>query len=204
MGVLLRNAKKLDGRRFSEREVERFLRYYELVLKWNSRLHLTTIIEPEHFFQRHIFESDLAASVILPSVNQLWDMGTGMGVPGLPVAIMKGDLMVHLVESRLAKVIFLEEVISTLNLNNAAVTNSRIEVLKPLPASSCLIARAVEQMESLIPEMIRIGGECLQIILFGSERFEAIVRAQSPERFQQKTFQIPQTENRIISLERST
>jgi len=202
---LLQNRGGLGSGDFTEQEIRRFLLYYELVLKWNPRLHLTTIIHPEPFLQRHLLESAFAASLLLPSVEQVWDLGTGLGIPGLPIAILRTDLMVSLVEAKRHKAIFLEEVVSSLGLSNVAVVNARIESLDDLPANSCLTARAVEKMESLIPEMIRIGGNCAQMLFLGSEESEQAVRNSATVAFQLKTHPIPRAERRIIfSLNRST
>jgi 16S rRNA G527 N7-methylase RsmG len=68
--VLLREKGRFDGSSFAEIEIEQFLNYYQLVLKWNSRLHLTTLSDPKLFFERHLRESCLAESMLLPEVNQ--------------------------------------------------------------------------------------------------------------------------------------
>src|SRR5262245_31207941 len=77
---------ELQGKSFSEPEIDLLANYYELVLKWNNRLHLTTLIRPQEFFNRHILESSFAESLILPSVNQFWDIGSGLGVPGMIIS----------------------------------------------------------------------------------------------------------------------
>lgn len=166
---LLRNSQRSIGTEFSDLERERLLEYYRLVLKWNPRLHLTTLTEPPQFFQRHILESDFAEGFISSRVEQVWDLGTGLGVPGIPLAILRPDLAINLVESKRGKVIFLEEVVSALNLSNVKVIESRIESLGNLPDNSCLIARAVEQMEDVASKMFVMGKNCQQIILLATE-----------------------------------
>src|ERR1044071_3066172 len=96
---ILREKGRFDGAPFSESEIRSLLLYFELVLKWNPRLHLTTLVDPQQFFQFHILESDFAASLLLPSVTRLWDLGSGLGIPGIPIAILRPDLPVHLVEA---------------------------------------------------------------------------------------------------------
>src|SRR5262245_44317249 len=87
------------GKGFSQTEIDSLSKYYELVLKWNPRLHLTTLIQPQAFFDRHIFESAFSASLLSPSINQIWDLGSGLGAPGMILAILRPDLAIHLVES---------------------------------------------------------------------------------------------------------
>ncbi|HEX5085755.1 MAG TPA: 16S rRNA (guanine(527)-N(7))-methyltransferase RsmG [Blastocatellia bacterium] len=150
--------------------------YYELVLKWNKRLHLTTLTQPQEFFERHILESAFAESLIIPSVNQIWDLGSGLGVPGMVIAILRPDLDVYLVEASRNKALFLEETVAHLKLENVKVVESRFETLETLPEESCLIARAIEKMEKLIPEILRMGERASQILLLGAKDIEDIAR----------------------------
>jgi 16S rRNA (guanine527-N7)-methyltransferase len=203
--TLLREKGRFDGRPFSDGQIDQFLNYYHLVVKWNPRLHLTTLSDPRSFFERHLRESEFAEKFLLPEISQVWDLGSGLGVPGVPLAIIRKDLLVTLVESKRHKAIFLEEVASSLNLTNLAIANIRIEAMETLPTSSCLAARAVEQMESLIPTMFRIGNDCAQMLFFGSEKLEVRLRTALSMRFEPKRHLLPGSSHRIlISLIRST
>ncbi len=190
---------------FSAPTIHRFLLYYELVLKWNSRLHLTTLIDPFQFFQRHLLESSFAESLLIPEVTQVWDLGTGLGVPGIPVALLRSDIAVNLVEAKLNKVMFLEEVVSSLFLINAKICHIRIELLAGLLAGDCLMARAVEKMEEMVPVMMRIGEACSQILFFGSESLgESIMSNLVPET-RMMAYHLPATNNQyVFSVIRST
>src|SRR5262245_37737589 len=162
---------------FTEAETDLLSKYYELVLKWNKRLHLTTLTRPQEFFERHILESAFSESLILPSVNQVWDLGSGLGVPGMVIAILRPDLVVRLVEASRNKVLFLEEATAHLNLNNVEVIESRFEAIEGVPEESCLTVRAIEKMEKMIPEILRLGSEALQILIFGAKGLEDKIRA---------------------------
>ncbi len=189
--ALLQTNHRYGGAFFSKQEIELFLAYYELVLKWNARLHLTTLIDPAAFFHRHILESDFAASYILPTVRYVWDLGSGLGVPGIPISVLRPDLNVNLVEAKSSKKIFLEEVIASLQLTNVTAIGLRIESLSDLPEESCLIARAVEQMESLTPKIIAIGANCQQIIFLGSNDLGKAIKASMSAEKQMKEVFIP-------------
>ncbi len=203
--ALIRENGRFDGRPFSGLEIEQFLNYYQLVLKWNPRLHLTTLSDPKSFFERHLRESEFAETFLLPEITQVWDLGSGLGVPGIPLAILRKDLPVILVESKRHKAIFLEEVASTLKLTNLAVANHRIEMLEKLPPLSCLAARAVEQMGSLIPVMVRIGSNCAQMLFFGSAKLEESLRDGVYVGFEATRSPLPGSDHRIlVSLTRST
>ncbi len=195
---LLRKNGRSTGTGFSGLELERLKSYYELVLKWNARLHLTTLTTPPNFFHRHIYESDFAETFISPSVEQVWDLGTGLGVPGIPLAILRPELSINLVESKRGKVIFLEEVVSALNLTNAKVIGARIESIGQLPANSCLIARAVEKMEGVISEMIALGRNCRQMIVLGAEDIGEKFREALGTGFGVRLHTIPGSERRFV------
>lgn len=195
---LLRNNGRSTGAGFSDLELERLKSYYELVLKWNARLHLTTLTTPSDFFLRHIYESDFAETFILRSIEQVWDLGTGLGVPGIPLAILRPDLTVNLVESKRGKVIFLEEAVSALNLTNAKVIGVRIESIGQLPVNSCLIARAVEKMEDVVSEMVALGRNCRQMIILGAEELGTKLQDASESKTSVHIVPIPGSERRYV------
>ncbi len=203
--ALLAKNGRSTGTAFSDLERERLLTYYELVLKWNPRLHLTTLVDPESFFRRHILESDLAETFVLPTVEELWDLGTGLGIPGIPIAVLRPKLKVNLVESRRNKIIFLEEVLSSLKLENAQVVEARIESLDNFPGNSCLIARAVEQMEGIVSQMVALGRNCRQLVVLGAEELGDLLMAQLEPSFRFQVVPIPESDRRfVLSAERFT
>lgn len=195
---LLRKSRRSTGAEFTDLQLEQLKHYYGLVLKWNTRLHLTTLTDPFQFFHRHIFESDFAETFISSQVEQIWDLGTGLGVPGIPLAILRPDLAINLIESKRGKVIFLEEVISALRLSNAKVIESRIESLHDLPMNSCLIARAVEQMEDVVSEMLVLGKNCRQIIVMAAEELAKTLRFNSPANSKLQIETIPRSDRKFV------
>ncbi len=160
----------LAGEGFSAGEIALLSRYFQMVLKWNTRLHLTTITEPRDFLTRHVLESALLARQIAPEVREVWDLGSGLGIPGVVVAILRPDLTVFLVEASKKKALFLDEVAASLPLPNLRVRAERIESLAPLPEAACLTARAVEEMERLLPKMVDLASGARQLLLLGGDR----------------------------------
>jgi len=202
---ILYKSKRWDGKGFPELEIELLLKYYELVLKWNNRLHLTTLTQPQAFFERHILEAAFSASLILPFVNQVWDLGSGLGIPGMVIAILRPDLAVHLVEIRRNKAQFLEEIVGDLHLNKVEVIESRFESIEGIPDGSCLTVRAIERMEKMIPEILRLGAEALQILIFGAKNLEEKARKLLSDQQQMEILLIPESNLRyIINIFRST
>jgi 16S rRNA (guanine(527)-N(7))-methyltransferase RsmG len=205
MKNILRNNGSEDGKAFSEEEADLLSKYYELVLKWNKRLHLTTLTQPREFFERHILESAFSESLILPSVNQVWDLGSGLGVPGIVIAILRPDLNVSLVEVSRKKALFLEQVVFNLNLKNVKVIESRIETIAGVTEESCLMIRAIEKMEKMIPEILRLGANASQILIFGARIIEERSRALISDQQKIESLLIPGSNRRfLINIFRST
>lgn len=180
------------------RKIDPLSVYYELVLKWNKRLHLTTLTQPQEFFERHILESAFSESLILPSVNQVWDLGSGLGVPGMVIAILRPDLDVQLVEASRNKAFFLGETVAHLNLRNVKVVESRFETLESPPEESCITVRAIEKMEKIIPEILRLGARSSQILIFGSKDLEARTRIYINDKRKIESALIPGSNRRYL------
>jgi 16S rRNA (guanine(527)-N(7))-methyltransferase RsmG len=205
MKDILRKSRRLNGKGFSEAETDLLSKYYELVLKWNKRLHLTTVTRPLEFFERHIRESAFSESLILPSVNQVWDLGSGLGVPGMVIAILRPDLDVRLVEVSRNKALFLEEAATHLNLKNVKIVESRFEAIEGVPEESCLTVRAIERMEKMIPEILRLGAKASQILVFGAKSLEKSARALINDQRKIESLLIPGSNQRyVITILRST
>ncbi len=202
---ILERGDPLIGRGLSLAEIQKFLLYYQLVLKWNRLLHLTTLTEPLSFAQRHLFESVFMTRHLLASVRSVWDIGSGLGVPGLPVAILRPELFVMLVEVNKKKAIFLEEVVDSLQLENVKVLRTRFELITDIGSESCLTVRALDRLYQLIPQLLKSGEKCSQFLFFGNRKTESALLKALPPGMGIETFLIPRSRNRfLISLVRST
>src|SRR3979411_2312077 len=101
------------GVQFRDDDIDRISSYYELILKWNPRLHLVAPCSPEEFAIRHILES----LVLLPHLSRdalVADVGSGAGLPMIPCLIMREDLRATLIESSQKKGVFLQEALRQL------------------------------------------------------------------------------------------
>lgn len=202
---LLSNSEQLFGQKLSETDIQRFSTYYQLVLKWNDRLHLTTITHPLDFAKRHIFESIFAEKHLLLDIRKIWDCGSGLGIPGIPIAILRSDLSITLVEANKKKAIFLKEAVDNIQLSNTMVFNQRFESIMEIEPESCVTVRAIEQMSRLIPQILIICEYCAQFLIFGSGEIESIILKHLPTNYRIQSYLIPFSQNRLlISLNRST
>ncbi|MBI1759959.1 MAG: 16S rRNA (guanine(527)-N(7))-methyltransferase RsmG [Acidobacteria bacterium] len=201
---LLLTRTELAGQPLSAQAVEQIVQYYALVLKWNPQLHLTTITEPAEFFQRHIFEAFFLAQYLDRKVAEVWDIGSGLGIPGVPLAIVRPDLRVRLVEANRKKAVFLREVAERLGLSSLTVVNSRFETLAGLPQDAALAIRALEKLETLLPEILKLGRDGWQMLFLGGTGLLGLL--EPPTRgFNLKAVRVPDTQAAfLITLTRST
>ena len=133
--------------------VERLLDYQALLARWNATYNLTAIRDPLEMVSRHLVDS----LAILPYVQgqTLADLGTGPGLPGIPLAIARPGLQVLLVDSNGKKVRFLREAIRSLKLENVRAVQSRVEEVEG--QFDCITARAFASLE----DMLAWGGHLL-------------------------------------------
>jgi 16S rRNA (guanine527-N7)-methyltransferase len=134
----------------------RLLDYLALLARWNRTYNLTAIRDPHEMVTRHLLDS-LAMHDHIES-GTLADLGTGPGLPGIPLAIAKPQLQVTLVESNGKKARFLREAVRTLSLSNARVAESRAEALDEPAAYDALTARALDVLAGIID----VGGHLLK------------------------------------------
>jgi 16S rRNA (guanine527-N7)-methyltransferase len=125
--------------------------YVELLLKWNSKISLTTVEEPSEIIKFHFGESLFALSQLQIEKSRLADVGSGAGFPGLPLAMAIPAVDVTLIESNVRKCAFLAEVIRRLQIPNATVYQGRMESV-PVDCApiSFVTARALGQFNGLL------------------------------------------------------
>jgi 16S rRNA (guanine527-N7)-methyltransferase len=157
------------------------------LMKWNEHTNLTAIRTKDEIVLKH-FRDSLSVLEALPSdATTLIDIGSGAGFPGLPIAIVRPDLEITMVESVQKKVRFIEHVVSTLKLENAIVLNVRAETLaqdkKYHEHFDVAIARAVAVLPTLIEyalPLIKAGG------IFIAQKNTGSVLREKPEEALQK------------------
>lgn len=121
------NKGKEAGIAFTERQLEQFELYYELLIETNKVMNLTAITEPEEVAVKHIIDSLLAYDANLFPGKLLADVGTGAGFPGIPLKIFCPALKVVLLDSLAKRLKFLEMVIEKLGLQDIRCVHLRAE-----------------------------------------------------------------------------
>lgn len=132
--------------------MQRLLDYGALLAKWNRVYNLTAIRRPEQIVTHHLLDSlAVAPYVVGPRVA---DIGTGAGLPGIPLALLHPDWTVALVESNHKKATFLDQARIELGLGNVQVVTERVEGWQPVHGFDTVICRAFSDLA----EFVRLAG----------------------------------------------
>lgn len=131
------------------------LAYLTLLLRWNATYNLTAVRDPREMVTRHLLDS-LALQPYVES-GSLADLGSGPGLPGIPLAMARPQLQVTLVESNGKKARFLREAVRTLGIGNARVAESRAEALDEAGRYDTITARALDTLAGIVA----VGGHLL-------------------------------------------
>lgn len=131
---------KALGLAVSPDQEKNIITYLELLGKWGRAYNLTAIREPALMVTHHVLDS-LSATPFLTG-TRLLDVGSGAGLPGLPLAIVMPQVSVTLIESRQKRVQFLLHAVARLGLTNVDVVHQRVERYQPSAKFDTLITRA--------------------------------------------------------------
>lgn len=150
------------GLQMPPESIDRLLDYIALLTKWNQAYNLTAVRDPGEMVTRHLLDS-LAVAPHLTG-TRIIDVGTGAGLPGIPLAILFPDRHFVLLDSNGKKTRFLVQAKASLGLDNVTVVHSRVEEYRPLEPFDTVIARAfaaLTEIVSLCEHLIATGGEVL-------------------------------------------
>jgi 16S rRNA (guanine527-N7)-methyltransferase len=175
-------------------QVERLADYYELLMKWNERLHLTAPCSPRDFAIRHVLESLMLLKHLSPGATVI-DVGSGGGLPIIPCLLVRQDLRAMLIESSIRKAVFLREALRPMKPSGRAqVINARYEEID-LPPGDFLSCRALDRFSQLLPMLIQRAQPNTTMLLFAGEalckQIESLISSATIER-------IPHSEKRFL------
>ena len=182
--------------------------YLDRLMRWNARMNLTAVRDPEQIVTRHFGESFFAAKQLLgreePAPKSATDIGSGAGFPGLPIKIFAPSLRMRLVEAQHRKATFLREVIRDLQLADCEVVAERAEALAQAePGSAELVTlRAVEHFQDVLPTAAQLTSNKGRIgLLIGREQATTATTA-LPNFEWQAEVQVPLSLSRVILIGR--
>ncbi len=122
--------------------------YLTLLERWNRTYNLTAVRDPQQMVSRHLLDS-LAIQPWLQG-PQVLDVGSGAGLPGIPLAIAQPDCTFHLLDSNGKRTRFLTQVVAELGLKNVVVLRSRIEDYQPNQRFNSIVSRAFASIADLV------------------------------------------------------
>ena len=144
--------------------------YIDLLLRWNARINLTSVRQPDAIVTRHFGESLFAARHLFPdgaaTSASLIDIGSGAGFPGVPIKLWNPQLRLTLIESNNKKVAFLRQLARTITLTDINIVPGRAEAHAG-PAADVVTLRAVERFALAVPAAARLvapGGRLALLI----------------------------------------
>ena len=211
------------GRTLPAVQLQQISTYIDLLIRWNARINLTSIRQPDQIVTRHFGESLFLARHLFPEpgvgptswsaktsphpahsdaeIIRVLDIGSGAGFPGLPLKIWAPTISLTLVESNHKKAAFLREVTRALTLTDVNVTTARAETLPgTIPAADVVTLRAVERFDAILPLAARLVSPAGRLaLLIGSSQLPALQNL-APDFRPAAPIPIPQSASRVLSI----
>lgn len=177
--TLLEQYSTASGHRLSDEDVTRLARYAELIAKWNRVTNLVAAAATAELAHTHII--DCLAAVPFIDGRHIVDVGSGAGLPGVVIAMLRPQSRVTLVESRQRKARFLRQAVIELGLNNTAVAAERIERWRPAQAVDCFVCRGYSSLQKFYDDTLRLHHPgCRLIALRGTYNDAELAALQLP------------------------
>lgn len=149
----------------SEDQINKLVQYVELLNKWNKAYNLTSVREPSEMLVKHIMDSLMVGPLL--TGNRFIDVGTGPGLPGIPLAILYPEKHFVLLDSLGKRITFLKQVVFQLKLANVSPVLSRVEAHIPDELYDGVLSRAFASLLDMI-------SWCQHLIPNGTGKFFAL------------------------------
>ena len=169
--------------KLTDKQICNFSIYLELLMEWNKKINLTSIVEPNEILTKHFVDS-LSIAKWLKDGNYVIDVGSGAGFPGIPLSILMENCSFLLVDSLNKRVKFLDEVINKLKLKNTRPIDPRADELAHFKeyremfdiATSRAVANMSTLLEYLLP-FCKVNG--LAICMKGNNIKEELIKSKN-------------------------
>lgn len=145
-------------------------RYVELLKKWQKAINLISNSTLSDIYNRHILDSAQLYPYIV-SKNNIGDLGSGAGFPGMILAILNKKCFISLIESDNRKCEFLSEIKRQCKVDNVEIINNRIEKLTD-KNFDCLVSRALTSITNILTLSANIRGKNCEIVLLKGEKYK--------------------------------
>ena len=148
----------------NDKQIEKFKTYFDLLIEWNNKINLTSIVEENEVITKH-FADSLSILKYIKNNSKIIDVGTGAGFPGIPLKISNNTLEITLLDSLNKRINFLNLIIEKLNLENIETIHGRAEDfghdIKHREKYDYAVCRAVAKLNVLAEYMLpylKVGG----------------------------------------------
>jgi len=168
--------------RLTSEQLAKFQQYYKLLLQWNQKINLISRKDTHQLISYH-FTDSLSVLNEIPASSTVYDLGSGAGLPGIPLKIMRDDINLYLVESTKKKATFLELAKQELQLKNVTVLAERAECLKQISANlgeiqaDIVLLRLIGRIKKLAPLAVSLVKPTGKIIFYKSKTAGAEISA---------------------------
>lgn len=132
----------------SELQRDQLVGYVQLLDKWNKAYNLTSVRDPQTMLVKHILDSIVVSEHIVG--ERFIDVGTGPGLPGIPLAIMKPDCQFYLLDSLGKRIRFIKQVVHELKITNVIPVQSRVEEFELDGGFDGVLSRAFASMNDMV------------------------------------------------------
>jgi 16S rRNA (guanine527-N7)-methyltransferase len=168
------------GITLSDNELNVFQKFYHELQSWNERISLTAITKEDEIITKHFLDSLSVTQALPHNASTLIDIGSGAGFPGIPIAIVRPQCTITLLESVAKKAAFLRHVKEVLELSNITVIHARAEDVAHDPLHreryDCAVARAVAFLPTLLEyalPFVHAGGIFIAQKIYNDEEVSA-------------------------------
>jgi len=145
--LLIRHCQQMEIN-LADEKLDKLLQYHALLVKWNKAFNLTAVRDPLEMVTRHLTDSLSVLPYI--DVERLIDVGSGPGLPGIPLAICRPELPITLLDSNIKKSRFQFQAKAELGLENVDVVHERVEKFIPEQPFDGVISRAFASIQDML------------------------------------------------------
>lgn len=150
-------------------QIQQLADFVGLLAKWNKAFNLTAVRDPAQMVPLHILDS-LSIAPLVAGSRVLLDVGTGAGLPGIPLAIAQPQCRFTLLDSNIKKTRFVRQAILELGLQNVEVIHSRIEEYNSAEGFDTVTARAFAPLARMLPQIEPFVAEAGCLLAMKSQR----------------------------------
>ena len=180
------------------KQLDRLVEHYTMLCKWNRHINLTRITKPDQAARLHYGES-LFGALFVGEARSVLDLGSGPGFPGVPLAVLRSDLLVTALEASQKKALFLNEVKEALDLSNFSVVRARIEDFD-WKTYDLLTSRALDRAEEILGSVAARLRPAQRLMLYCTPDLIEQLGGEPAGGYTSEVHPVPQSESRVVAL----